>query len=208
MDPSLLNQTHFHLQRLLRGGSEHDWEQVESLLERLMAGPADAETAGLARRLPGALQQIRQRLLPGDAVALAAELHRGARRGPKTSQLAAAEDPQQLARRLLAGRAVLLIGGDVREAHRQRLAAALGSPVHWPRTSEAKPDVPALESWIARPDVVAVLLLIRWIRHALGDVALLCQRHDKPLVRLTAGYNPAQVTTALVEQAARRLEPR
>jgi hypothetical protein len=204
MDPRLLNKTLFHLERLLSGGAEHDWQQVEALLERLVAGPADAQTAGLARRLPGALEQIRQRLLPGDAMALAAELRRGARRAG-TTPAATEEDDQQRVRRLLAGRSVLLIGGDVREAHRQRLGTVLGAEVHWPRTSENKPDLPALEPWIARPDVVAVLLLIRWIRHALGDVATLCQRYDKPLVRLPAGYNPSQVCAAILDQGERRL---
>jgi hypothetical protein len=58
---------------------------------------------------------------------------------------------------------------------------------------------------VARADVAAVVLLVRFVRHALNDVDDLCARHSKPLARCTAGYNPVQVIAALAEQCGKRL---
>ncbi|MBM3978637.1 MAG: hypothetical protein FJ299_16810 [Planctomycetes bacterium] len=113
-------------------------------------------------------------------------------------------------RGLLAGRALLLLGGVPRPEAAEKLRSAFDlTALHWPLTSEVKPTLATIEPWIARTDVAAVVLLIRWIRHALNDVDALCTRHDKPLVRATGGYNPARVADALLEQCGRRLgEPR
>lgn len=57
----------------------------------------------------------------------------------------------------------------------------------------------------ARAEVACVLLLIRWIRHALGEVAKLCERHGKPLVRVPGGYNPETLAPQILAQAGKRL---
>jgi hypothetical protein len=104
------------------------------------------------------------------------------------------------------GRALLLLGGDPRNEHVENLRKTLKlSALHWPQTREDAPDVDSFEPWIARVDVAAVVLLIRWSRHAYGDVTRLCDRYDKPLVRIEAGYNVVQISRGLVEQASERL---
>lgn len=47
--------------------------------------------------------------------------------------------------------------------------------------------------YVARPDVAAVILAIRWSNHSFGNVRMFCEQHDKPLVRLPGGYNPRQL---------------
>ena len=68
------------------------------------------------------------------------------------------------------------------------------------------PTLTVLEPHIARKDVAAVVLLIRWIRHNLNDVAELCVLHGKPLVRAPGGYNVNQLAKLVVEQRRRRGE--
>jgi hypothetical protein len=58
---------------------------------------------------------------------------------------------------------------------------------------------------VARPDVALVLLAIRWSSHAFGEVRHLCDRHDKALVRLPAGYSPNQVAAQILAQCSEQL---
>jgi len=64
------------------------------------------------------------------------------------------------------------------------------------------------EPYIARPDVAVVLLAIRWSRHSFGEVLHICDRFDKPLVRLPAGYNPNQIAAQIMSQCSDRLAAR
>ena len=63
----------------------------------------------------------------------------------------------------------------------------------------------AFEPEIARPDVVAVLLAIRWSSHSFGDVKKFCERHGKPLVRLPSGYGVNQVAAQILSQCGDQL---
>jgi hypothetical protein len=111
----------------------------------------------------------------------------------------------QEAARLLAGKCLLLIGGDARPGSRAALKAAFGlADVVWVETKTRK-SVTDLEPYVARPDVAVVLLAIRWSSHSLGKVKQFCDRYDKPLVRLPAGYNPNQVAAHILTQCSERL---
>ncbi len=54
--------------------------------------------------------------------------------------------------------------------------------------------------FIARADVDAVLLAIRWSSHSYGDVRAICEKYGKEFFRLPAGYNPNQVAHQLLQQ--------
>lgn len=58
---------------------------------------------------------------------------------------------------------------------------------------------------MARSDVAAVLLAIRWSSHSYGDVKEYCDKYGKPLVYLTGGYNPNQVAHQILAQVGDRL---
>ena len=106
---------------------------------------------------------------------------------------------------LLAGRAVLMIGG-MRQPHAQAaLASAFDlSELIWFDAKEHGSNEFFRPS-IARDDVALVLLAIRWSSHSFGDVKTDCDRLGKPLVRLPAGYNPQQVAVQILSQVSDQL---
>lgn len=208
MDRRLLNRLKFHLAKLVErpAGPEsvEDWTRVVEALDELAGQAADEQTASAAKALAKDEELLRARRLPGDVQRLLIELGHATRRNDDAPP--SARSVEQLVASALRGRTLVVIGGDPRGQHRERLIEAFGlGDLHWPVTRENAPDVSALEPVVSRSEVAAVVLLIRFIRHALNDVAALCERHGKPLARVTAGYNPAQVAAALHEQCGRRL---
>lgn len=108
----------------------------------------------------------------------------------------------------LAGRTIALIGGDRRPEAQKALITSLGlDQLFWIETREHQP-VSTFEPVISRPEVVMVLLAIRWSSHAFGDVKHVCARLGKPLVRLPGGYHPNQVASQILVQCGDRLRER
>jgi hypothetical protein len=108
--------------------------------------------------------------------------------------------------RLIRGRSIVLIGGTRRREAQESLRRALSlAELIWIETKEHE-SIDSFEPMIARPEVAVVLLAIRWSSHAFGDVRLFCDRHNKPLVRLPAGYGPNQVAAQILAQCSSRLE--
>jgi hypothetical protein len=209
---SQLNRLRFHLQRLQADPSSNvEWEAVLEEAQALVADQLPAPLRPFQRLLAEALPALIDRRLPANLLYLQRELARtlAAQSQPKKPTASAEpSDLEQLAQ-LLRGREVLVIGGDPREHHRENLQQALRSAaVHWPVTRESAPDVSALLHYIQRREVALVLLNIRWIRHALNEVARHCDEHDKPLARITAGYNPAKVAHQALQQCSERLRRR
>ena len=109
------------------------------------------------------------------------------------------------AARLLNGRSLVLIGGEKRPGACQALKAALGlRDLLWVET-RAHESIAGFEPFVARSDVAAVLLAIRWSSHSYGDVKTFCDKHGKPLVRLPGGYNVNQVAAQMMRQCSERL---
>jgi hypothetical protein len=107
---------------------------------------------------------------------------------------------------LLAGKSAIIIGGD----RRPHAAAAIEkafqlSELIWIDT-RAHESVSGFEPYVARPEVVMVLLAIRWSSHSYGEVQDFCRHYGKPLVRLPGGYNPNQIAAQIHEQCSGRLE--
>ena len=106
---------------------------------------------------------------------------------------------------LLAGKAVVLIGGEERPHVRQALIDALGlSDLYWISTRPHE-SIASFEPYVRRPDVAVVLLAIRWSSHAYGEVHRFCKLYGKPLVRLPRGCNPNQVAAEILRQRSRQL---
>lgn len=211
-----LNELLFHLRRLAAGEQDdHHWRKVlEAARQEMDEGQATAKDAAavveaaLERRLPAQYSVVLRRLEQAAAQSADSAAKAAASRGK--SRGAAEVDPAAAAIRevaaLLHRRAVLVIGGLTRPEHVASLREAFGlAELLWPSTRENDARVEAFEPLIARADVAVVLLLIRWSRHGYGEVATLCERFDKPLIRVPAGYNPAQLAPLILEQGGRRL---
>jgi hypothetical protein len=111
----------------------------------------------------------------------------------------------QEAARLLAGRGLVLIGGDRRPDAQEVLKTALElKELVWVGT-RAHQSIRGFESVIADPDVALVLLAIRWASHSFGDVKQFCDQYGKPLVRLPGGYSPNQVAAQILAQCSAQL---
>lgn len=96
-------------------------------------------------------------------------------------------------------RILVLIGGNRRRCAEAALKSAFGlKELFWIETRPHQ-TVYDFEPYVARPDVAAVLLLIRWVSHGHGDVAKFCTKYDRPLIRLPWGYNPNQVAARILE---------
>jgi hypothetical protein len=110
------------------------------------------------------------------------------------------------ARQLLAGRTVLLIGGEERPQHARRLEQALDlRELRWVGHREHSSLAP-LEHEIARPEVDLVLLPIRWNGTETGPtIRQWCKHYHKPCVTLKAGYSANQIAHAVLEQVSERL---
>jgi hypothetical protein len=107
--------------------------------------------------------------------------------------------------RLLAGRSMVLIGGDRRPGAAEALKRNFRlQELYWIEAREHQ-SIAGFEPYIARPDVAVVILAIRWSSHSFGEVKEFCDRHGKPLVRLPAGYNTNQVAAQIMAQCSERL---
>ncbi len=107
--------------------------------------------------------------------------------------------------KLVAGRKILLIGGDERKPQKQAIEEAFGlSELVWFVTKEHHP-VREFVPHVARDEVALVLLAIRWSSHSYREVNDFCQQYNKPLVRLPGGYNPNQIAEQVLTQCADRL---
>lgn len=121
-------------------------------------------------------------------------------------QTAPARSPLiEQARALVAGRTLYLVGGVPVPQAIERLREALGlREVLWPQTRVHQSPEP-LRAAIAREDVAAVVQLIRYSSHSLGDLREDCKALGKPFVRVVGGYGPRSIAYGLVEQASRAL---
>ena len=76
--------------------------------------------------------------------------------------------------------------------------------LNWVATRSTE-SLDIFEPYVVRPDVVLVLLAIRWTSHSYGEVRQFCERCGKPLVRLPGGYGPNQVAFQVLQQCGDRL---
>jgi hypothetical protein len=186
-----------------------EWPRVAELLDELVAGglaPSNSEVRDLLLpildRMPDDLP------LPLGARRVLHEVDQFLSIRP-AGEPARAEEPLSAeveeVRQLLAGRQVVLIGGQLRPASRAALIEAFAlEDLRWIVTPDHE-SVSVFEAPIARADVAVVLLAIRWSSHSYGDVQHFCERYGKLLVRLPGGYNPNQVAHQILEQAGHRL---
>jgi hypothetical protein len=107
----------------------------------------------------------------------------------------------------LRGKAVLLIGGEMQHFRKRTIEEAFGlSELVWESTEEHS-SIEFFRPAVQRPDVVLVLLAIRWSSHSYGEVQEFCRTFDKPLVRLPCGLHPNQIAHQVLAQASRQLVP-
>jgi hypothetical protein len=186
-----------------------EWPRVAELLDELVAGGLPPSNAEVRDLLLPILDRMPDNLtMPSGAMRVLQEVDHYLSIRPADEEERAGEPPSaevEEVRRLLAGREVVLIGGQLRPQSRTALIESFAlKDLRWIVTPDHE-SVSVFEAPIARPDVAVVLLAIRWSSHSYGDVQHFCDRYGKLLVRLPGGYNPNQVAHQILEQAGNRL---
>jgi len=124
---------------------------------------------------------------------------------PETKPVAPPTQQVQDVAKLLKNKSLVMIGGDRRGGAYQAIKDAFGlKELIWIETREHQ-SIDGFETYVARPDVAAVLLAIRWASHSYGEVREFCDQHGKPLVRLPGGYGLNQVAAQIMGQCSGRL---
>jgi hypothetical protein len=202
----------YYLKKIAAGTEEEqheNWRAIASAVDELVKNgvpPSNTEVRDLLLPVLEDMPDLPD--LPRGFQLVLREIDRYlASRRPETevsSTPAPTEEVRQVAR-LLAGRRVVLIGGECRPYAKTALEEAFDlEELTWIETREHQ-TIEGFEPFIARPDVAVVILAIKWSSHSYGEVRVFCERHGKPLVRLPGGYNPNQVAHQILSQCGERL---
>lgn len=104
----------------------------------------------------------------------------------------------------LAGRTIVIIGGDPRANKSAALEQHFNCRIDWIKTTSHQ-SIYDFTAKLIRDDVVLVALLIRWSSHVFGEVKSACDKHDKLLVRLPRGYGVNMFAHEVLSQVGERL---
>jgi hypothetical protein len=207
-----LGRLKYHLEQLKKGSRtpDYDWQKVAETIDELLADgmqPSSVEIRELL--LPMADDIPEMDPMPQGLQRVLLEMDQYlALRNQQSQERFNPRDVTDEVRRvgeLLKGWAVVLIGGVPRPKSKKLIEDAFGlRELVWLETREHQ-SIEPFEAEIARPDVMLVILAIRWSSHSFGDVKAFCDRHGKPLVRLPAGYSPNQIAKHILDQCSERL---
>ncbi|MCK4872594.1 MAG: hypothetical protein KAS72_07700 [Phycisphaerales bacterium] len=102
---------------------------------------------------------------------------------------------------------LVIVGGDRREHHIQRIRSAFGlAEVHWAQTRKTDASLRRIRTAIEHPNTDLVVLLCGLIRHQHArDVPRLCEAHGKLLVRYWRNPHPHGLANAIIDQVGNRL---
>lgn len=208
-----LKRMRYHASLILKhpahANHEHDWRRISEAVDELINEGMPPSSVELRQILLPLADLLPEEDLFSPALRLVwREIDRYLATREEAEESAETSTPSpevQQAAELLAGRSVVLIGGDRRPAAERALLSALRlKKLDWIETREHQ-SLETFESHVARPDVAVVLLAIRWSSHSYGEVKQFCDRYGKPLVRLPGGYNPNQVARQILDQCSGRL---
>ncbi len=181
----------FKLRKAAVDGPERfdEWPRVMELLDEAVGGGLAPGHPELRDALLPVIEAMPEDVMvPVPVAAIFRELDRHLAGAPSNGALAA---PVANAPEPLRGRAVVLVGGQLRPRDRDDLTKAFDlSALHW---IEPDRDLLDIERSIADPDTAAVFYAVRWAGHAFPDIRRLCAAYAKRLVRLPGGYSPAAV---------------
>jgi hypothetical protein len=186
-----------------------EWPRVLELLEEVVAAGVPPSNADVRDLLLPVLDTLPDDQEPGpNAERVFAAVNEYLATRPAPPAPAQEDEPTAEVRAvadLLHGREVVLIGGVERSGSRNLIERAFKlDKLNW-ITTRPHESITHFEPAVARPNVALVLLAIRWSSHSYGDVKDYCDKYGKPIVYLTAGYNPNQIAHQILTQVGDRL---
>jgi hypothetical protein len=203
-----INKIRHHVKAIAGAPGEdrtYDWQKIESGLESL-------SNAGRLREpeVIEILKPVAAHAPTGAGFSLLGRVLESVRESGAEEEESGQERQYSAAvskvRDMLAGSRVVIVGGERREDAVNRIRDAFElADVEWVALPEHGSTAPA-EAPIRRADTRLVLVLIRLAGHLhTEEVAMFCDRHGKPLIRLPAGYNPERIAAEVLEQASGKL---
>jgi len=111
------------------------------------------------------------------------------------------------AAKLLRGRVMLLIGGEVKPLRREAIEKAFGlRELKWIGANMTDASTDDFEPQLRRPETSLVVRMIRFTRTNHGELLDLCKRYSRPFVNLPAGYGVNQLAAEILAQAGEQLK--
>lgn len=213
-----LKTLEYHAERIAEadegeGGSAlaHDWKKVEESAAAFLAAGAQASDKSLVGALMPIADRVPESMLEGTAIGRAMpyvdERLSEAEDEDSDSAPAARRVTEELlrVRELLRGKVVVLLGGKCRHKSKRLIERELElKELDW-ISSDSHDSIAPFEANIARDDVAAVLMMIRWSSHSYEGIKAFCVKHGKAYVRVPGGYNPNQLAHQILEQQGGRL---
>jgi hypothetical protein len=207
----LLTRGQYHA-RLIRDGkgTAGDWNKVIEAVDTLVGQgtqPSNTELRDMLLPIVDDLPESDDLPEGLRRVLIEIDRHLAAQAAPAPQVLREASEEVRKAAELYKDKTLVLIGGDRRPNAYAALKSAFGlKELVWISTREPE-STEYFVPFIARPDVDAVLLAIRWSSHSYGDLKAICDKYGKEFFRLPAGYNPNQVAHQLLQQRSGRSQP-
>ncbi|MCC6124263.1 MAG: hypothetical protein IT426_04830 [Pirellulales bacterium] len=204
-----LQRCQYHVKQIREGKNLiYNWPKVVEIVEEMIADGIVPSNADLRELLLTVVEEMPDlgEIPPGFQRVLCEIDRFMATRLPPSGETVQEIAPQvKEAARLLAGKSIVMIGGERRLFTQESLRSAFRlKELIWIETREHQ-SIEGFEPYVARPEVILVLLAIRWSSHSYGETKDFCHRYGKPLVRLPGGYNPNQVAYQILEQCGERL---
>lgn len=107
---------------------------------------------------------------------------------------------------LISGRSILLIGGELRATAKSALQSSFDlKEVDWITASNLNSTV-EIEPKVAHPDTAMVAVAARWSSIAPEEIAAICDRFGKPVVRISSGYDAESVAAQILAQCGAQLD--
>jgi len=200
-----LNRLRYHAKLIHENGSsDHDWHVVAQVTEEMVRDgvpPSNREIRDAVLPIIDAVPGLDQFPPAFLLVLREAETYRATGNVISPESPGAEPTTAVLAvREFLRGRTVVIVGGDPDTRKQQAIKDAfeLGDLV-W---LESRPhqSIDRFKPAILRPEVMMVVLIVRWASHSYGDLKRFCAEHGRHFVRLPAGYNPNQLASQIMEQ--------
>lgn len=200
---NLLGKAKYHARRIMtRQDSGDDWKKVVGAVGSLIEAGIQPSNTDIRDVLVPIIEDMPEMEVPPGFGRVLTEIDRYlANQVTPVVDIAkeVSAEVEEVAE-ILKKKEVVIIGGERRPHAYEALKSAFRlKELIWISTREHE-SVDQFEPYVARTDVTAVLLAIRWSSHSYGEVRDFCLRHGKLFVRLPGGYNPSQVAHQILRQ--------
>ncbi|MGD0900404.1 MAG: hypothetical protein ABR915_21435, partial [Thermoguttaceae bacterium] len=200
---NLLGKGKYHARRIMEGhGSAEDWKKVVGAVESLVSDGIPPSNSDIRDMLVPIIDEMPELEIPPGFQGVLVEIDRylATQVPPSTAITKEVSGEVQEVATLLEDKGMLIIGGERRPHAYEALKSTFRlKELIWIPTREHE-SADQFEPYVARPEVAAVLLAIRWTSHSYGEVRDFCLKHGKEFYRLPGGYNPNQVAHQILQQ--------